>query len=89
MSKFKVGDAAIAVKPADNDDKLGMHGVEVTIIGPLRQRHMEHYGLCWCYLTDWPGHPGWRLRAKPEWLRRKEDKIEWSDCVWRPDTVTV
>lgn len=90
MGKFRVGDIAIAVKPAGKKDLLGMHGVEVTIIGPLRQRRMAERGVQWCYLTNWPGRDSsYRLRALPEWLRRKEDKLDWSDCVWQPEQEPV
>lgn len=89
VGKFQVGEVVIAVKPAGIDDKLGMHGHEVTIIAPLRRRHMAHYGVQWCYLTDWPGHSEYKLRALPEWLRRKEQKIPWSDCVFQPATADI
>lgn len=90
MPRFRVGEVVIAMKPPESPDPLGMNGSEVTIIGPLRRRNMGgNYGVCWCYLTDWPGHPDYNLRAKPEWLRRKEDKIPWSDCVWQPEQQPV
>lgn len=90
MPRFRVGEVAIAVKPADKYDDLCVNGLEVTIVGPLRRRQfVTSDEVAWCYLVGWPGNPGWRLHAKPEWLRRKEDKIPWSDCVWQPAKVTA
>lgn len=91
MGKFRVGDVAIAVCPKDRPDVLGMNGTEVTIVGPLRLRRMvTSSDLAWCYLTNWPGRDSsYHLQAKPEWLRRKEDKVDWSNCVWQPEQEPV
>lgn len=83
MGKFRVGDVAIAVCPAGKPDRFGMHGQEVIVIRPLRRRWMEtaHEHRV-CYEVQ---HSSGKYRALPEWLRRKEDKIEWSDCVFQPE----
>lgn len=82
MSKFRVGEIAIGVCPRDRGDMFGMHGAEVTVVAPLRQRRFATGEIEWCYIVS--TGPGTRYRAMPEWLRRREDKISWDKCIWQP-----
>lgn len=87
MGKFRVGDRAIGVKPSDRPDRLGMHGVECTIIAPLRVRRFtlsRELALSYDVAVDGDSR---HYRAKPEWLRRKEDKVPWSECVFQPEAL--
>lgn len=86
MGKFRVGEVVIAVKPVDRPDRLAMHGVEVTIRKPLRRRHTEQIGVQMCYEVQ---HSTGRYLALPHWLRRKEDKIPWADCLFQPDRCAL
>jgi hypothetical protein len=83
--KFEVGEIAIAVSPNAHDE-LGVHGTEVLIEGPLQQRTFTDGLVYWSYLTSSPAKPGWQLRAKPEWLRKRPPKQDWKSICNLTDT---
>ena len=98
MSEFKVGEIAIYVRPGSPH-----FGREVTIIGPLQiwGGGLDHItgarnpdGII-AYPTDLPPVlKGNVMGAKPEWLKKKQQKrdidqlVSWSDCLWQPKGVT-
>lgn len=94
---FKVGEVAIYVRPGSPH-----YGEEVTVTSGLKWREggidemtggEQIPGLR--YDIDFPSGPSGCCAARPEWLRKKQQKrdidqlVSWDSCLWQPKRQTA
>lgn len=84
MSKFKVGEIAIAHGPC-TERTIAWQGQDCEVIGPPVKKY---FGVCY----DIRFSDGLVCVAPEQCLRKKrppEELGDWEDCVWKPDRETI